>query len=304
MPVSLRTAANFRNKDCFEIWNPSLDAFSGCVPGRLRRADPSVTVSHRNTRRDSIMLSPNSNAPMGAAVLRHSLSGEIFLIGQAPRVDAINGASYRETRRAHRVGLPSGGKGEYKQVALQGSGDNLGPVTLTTTAHVYMDVEFSVTYTTPGATASEVGEYLVFCSDNVPAREGDYLTLGNEYYRADQWFRESGFLCAKTVRLPPRFVTATFYYSGSGSPVFDPVTGSNSYGPMITRQVSVTIGEANKVGRPTDGVAESLVLYININHIGFSPELGMQVTIGARTYRVIKVGSRMENKQWKIEVAP
>jgi hypothetical protein len=238
------------------------------------------------------------------SVVQHNLSGVVFLLSPTFEQDAWQGgAAYTEMHRCHKVMPPSGGKGIYRPVTVDGAGDDLGPVTVGPPTVVYLDFERSGSGEPDETTQTVEEEVYAFCSANVTPSPGDFLTLGTTTYRVDEWFHDIGFLAGKAVLAEPAYTTVTFLLPGNA--VFDPATGILTNSAAAERQVSVLIDSSEVVGRPTDrDLDEKQTLYIFTHHIGFDPEPGQQVEIAGRTLRVTRVDSNVEGKQWKVEVRP
>jgi len=305
MPLSIGTAAQNWNVEHFSRWDPTTDTFGPGVVGRKRRIDPFVSLWSKASRRANLHFVPGSDTS-GWAVVRHDLSGDVFLLSATIDRDAWQGgSSYNEMYRAHKVTSPSGGKGLYTPVTVSGSGDNLGPVVMGPDVVVYLDVERSGSGEPRETVDTVEQEVYVFCSSNAAPKEGDFLTLNGVPYRVDEAYFDTGFQCTKTVQAAPAYTTVVFSFPGATAPVYDPSTGGFTIGTWEERQVSVLTDESENVGRPTDrDLEEAQTLYIYTRHIGFSPLPGMQVAIGSRKWRVTRVDSNLEGKQWKVRIEP
>lgn len=305
MPLSIGTAAQNWNIEHLSLWDPATDTFGPGVQGRLKRIDPFVSLWHRSSRRMNAFFQPGTDTSTWA-VIRHDPTGIIFLLSATKEQDAWQGGPvYAEMRRCAKVMPPSGGKGLYTPVTVSGSGDNLGPVVLGPDVVVYLDVERSGSGEPRETVDTVEQEVYVFCSSNAAPKEGDFLTLNGVPYRVDEAYFDTGFQCTKTVQAAPAYTTVVFSFPGATAPVYDPSTGGFTPGTWEERQVSVLTDESENVGRPTDRDLEAAqTLYIYTRHIGFSPLPGMQVEIGDRKWRVTRVDSNLEGKQWKVRIEP
>lgn len=305
MPLSLTNAAQNWNQEEFLFWDSLSDMFVEGVPGRMKRSDPFVSLWNKASRRANVFFTPGT-VTTGVDVIRHNLTGTVFLLSPTGEFDAWQGGgAYQEMRRAHKVTPPSGGKGVHRSVTVSGTGDDLGPVTVGPETIVYLDVERSGDSNPQETIEVSEQEVYLFCSANITPASGDFLQLDGADFRVDEWFHDTGFLAAKAVKSAPSYTTVTFSFPGATAPVFDPTTGTMAAGTYEERQVSVLIDASEAVGRPTDlDYEEKLTLYIYTNHIGFPPEVGQQVEISGRTYRVVRVDSGVSDLQWKVEVRP
>jgi hypothetical protein len=303
MPVSIATAAQFHNREEFLVWNPATGLFLKKLIGRASRMPTTISIRQLSSRREEVYVVPGQDLS-NVCVIKHSLTGFIFLVSRDRDQDAwLNGDSYSCRVLTQKVVAPSGGSALLYSVDVTGSGDNLGAVVLTSSS-VYVDTEFGSASVPPDTINLEVGKYLIFCSANVTPKRGDFVLFNSLHYRVEEWFSENGFLCGKAVQEPPSFVTATFYLSKEGAPVFDPVTGAMTDGSLSERKVSVTLDKVLEDGRPTDSVVESFEMYIDVRHIGFVPRIGLPVKVGARTYKVVSVVKSEDNLQWRVGIKP
>lgn len=305
MPLSLSNAAQFCNTEEFLFWNPATDTFSAGVPGRMKRADPFVSLWNKASRRANVFFTPGT-VTTSVVVIQHNLTGAIFLLSPTGELDAWQGGSaYQEMRRAHKVMPPSGGKGIHRSVTVSGTGDNLGLVTIGPETVAYMDVERSGSSEPLETVATVEQEVYLFCSANVTYAPGDFLQLNGTYYRVDEWFHDTGFLSAKAVKAAPAYTSVTFLIPSATSPVFSPSTGGLTTADYTERAVSVQVDASEAVGRPTDrDFAEKFTLFIYSNHIGFTPFPGQQVVLDGVTYRVVRVDHNLSRLQWKVEIKP
>jgi hypothetical protein len=305
VPLSLASAAQFSNSEQFLFWNPATDTFGSGIAGRIKRIDPFVSLWHKASRRANIYFAPGTDASAVTAI-QHNLTGTVYLLSRTFEQDAWQGGSaYNEMHRAHKAMAPSGGKGQYLPAAVSGSGDDLGAVTLGPAVTIYLDVERSGSARPDESIQLAENESYVYLSANVTPQEGDFLVLGTTSYRVEEAFFDTGFLATKTVKAAPAYTTVTFSFPGASAPVYDPSTGGLTSGSWDEREVSVLIDDTEIVGRPTDrDLEESRTLYIYTRHIGFEPLPGMQVEIAGRTYRVVRVDSNVEARQWKVKVEP
>jgi hypothetical protein len=303
MPVSIRTAANYFTNEKFSWWNPTADQFQGCFLARTRRIDNFVSLWHRSSRREHIYIRPDA-CYENTGVFRHDTNSEIYLVSETEEADGWQGGSpYSKMVRAHKVSGPSGGKGQYYPVTVSGTGDNLGAVTVGPATTVYADTELRTVTNADDSVEIVTGEYLLAYSRNAFAAEGDF------FYHLDQWYRvlepyyDSGYHYCRAANQEPAFVTATFALSTTST--FNPTTGTFSAGTATTREVSVLIGNTLIDGRPSDNdLAEQLTLYVYLRHIGFTPAVGMTLSLLSKAYKVIKVSKHYENKQYELVVAP
>lgn len=304
MPISLATAAQNWNTEEFLVWDPALNTFPRTVYGRKRRIDPFVSLWHRSSRRSAIFLTPGQDLT-DVSVVRHSPSDVTYLISPTIEVDDYPGAgNYSRMVRCQKAAAPLGGQAELYPVRTSGTGDNLGAVSVGPAEVVYVDIELRTSEDPESALNEQVGDYLVFCSRNVSPLDGDYIKLNDIYYRAEEWYSESGFLCARATQGAPSFVTATFYLLDASAPVFDPATGEMTAGvSQGTRVVSVQIGRSEVVGKPSDAVpAQKLACYVDARHIGFAPVIGQRVVLDSVTYYVGMLERDSTNLQWKLEL--
>lgn len=303
MPVSIRTAANYFTNEKFSWWNPTADRFEGSFLARTRRIDNFVSLWHRSSRREHIYVRSDAYYE-DTGVFRHDADSQLYLVSETTESDAWQDSpAYSRMVRAHKLSGPSGGKGQFYPVTVAGTGDNLGAVTIGPAVAIYADSELRTTTNADDSVGLVVGEYLLAYSRNVEASNGDFFYHLGQWYKVLEAFSDSGYHYCRANKQDPLFVTATFTLSTTSA--FNPVTGTFSSGTDTTREVSVQIGEELVDGRPTDNdLAEQLTLYIYLRHIGFTPAVGMKLSLLGQAYKVIKVLKHYENQQYELVVAP
>jgi hypothetical protein len=304
VPLSLTTASQYWNVESFEFWDPISDTFGPGVQGRMRRVDPFVSLWHKASRRGNIHFVPGTDVS-GVSVIRHPLSGLIFLLSHTAEVNAWqNEPAYNEMHRVHKAVPPSGGKGLYLPVTVSGSGDDLGPITMGPPQIVYLDVERSGLEVPEHTVNVKLGAFYIACSRVYSPRSGDVLSLDGKEYMVYQWFWDTGFLYAAVVEGSPKYITVTFRLEDANSPVFDPSTGRLTTGNYVERQVSAQVGSATISGMPSDrDVKDKQVIFIYTGHIGFKPTVGQQVVIDGRVRSIVRVAYSDEQAQFELEIS-
>lgn len=311
MPASIKIAANYFKRDTFSIWDAVTNTFKDTLvgSGRQNRADRFVSLWPRSSRRTHLFLQPEQDAytPQNLMVLRHDSSGDIYLISETTESDFWQGNAvpYDRIVRAHKLMPPSGGPALFYPVRTTGTGDNLGAVQIGPAQHCWADTELRSTNKTEGTEETSVGEYFVTYSRNIAMREGDFIFVRDRHYRIMEEFPDSGFMSSRASQESPKFVTFTFNLPGTGTTVFDPVTGTLTSPAPATRQVSGLIGRRSRAGDTTaNTIKDTMTLYIYIEHIGFDPTVGQTVSLGTTNYRIREVAKFVENKQWVLTLEP
>ncbi|NCC41403.1 MAG: hypothetical protein EOM21_18650 [Gammaproteobacteria bacterium] len=311
MPASIKIAANYFKRDVFTLWNPTTNLFDTKIAGsgRQNRADRFVSLWPKSSRRTHLFLQPEQDAytPQQLIAIRHDSSGDIYLISETTESEFWQGKAdpYDRIVRAHKLSPPSGGPAQFYPVRTAGTGDNLGLVQVGPAQNGWADTELRSTNKPDGSEETAIGEYFVTYSRNFSVLEGDFIFVRSRYYRIMAEFPDSGFMSSRASQESPKFETLVFDWPATSPSVYDPVTGTFTAATNGTRLVSGLVGTRRRTGDTREhALKATLQVYIYVNHIGFTPRLGQQVTHDGTVYHVQSVVKQIEDKQWVLELEP
>lgn len=305
MGLSLKTAAQRFSKDLFAIWDPVSDTFETVpsVRGKRFRIDRFTTIYHRPTRRAYIrLLDP---AFPGVGVIKRSGTDEVYLVSETLHTDIEAGQlRYEDLRMSHLVTPPSGGFGTFTPVRTTGTGENLGPVNLSTSYNVYLDLELQSAVNVEENIDAVTPRFILNHSANVEPLHGDMFYLDGRSFIVSVPYVDGGLRSARVSELPPAYETFT-YRKRSGTGGYNPTTGQVTQG-VTDLLFSGILGRIQKTDQTqTAGTTAptQMELYVYEHHVGFQFEVGNVVLKDSVTYYVNSVVRLREDKQWKIELS-
>lgn len=305
MPVSLRIAAGYFQRETFLVWDPDTHAFGPrTLLGRKKRIDAFVSLWHRSSRREHIYVGFDEETA-DIFALQHLTTGVPYLLSETQEADSWQADDnvYNHMLRCHKVSGPSGGIVYHYPVTVAGEGDDLGPVVMETAIQGFADAELRSTGEPDGTVQVASGEYYLAYSRNLSVVEGDYLRLNGEDYLVMETNSDSGYQYVRAKQETPRFQTVTFQLPSSTPAVFDPKLGRMTGGTEIVRDVSVLIDKQERSGSlPQHQLGERMTLFIYRRHIGFAPALGQTLRYNGIPFTVDAVKQNIEDKQWQVEV--
>ncbi len=306
MPASIRISSGFFKRETFEVWDPVAKRFGPTtLVGRKKRIDAFVSLWHRSSRRDHIYVLPGSQTAAISA-LRHVTTGVPYLVSQTQDADSWqqNGNVYEVMLRCHKVSGPSGGEALHYPVAVAGSGDDLGPVTIGPAVLGFADTELRSTNEAEGTIRVAGAEYFVAYSRNLAVSEGDYINVAGDDFLILERHYDSGYCYSRAKQESPHFQTVEFKLPSTTPGVFDPRTGKVTGVSEVTRQVSAFISAQSRTGNLAEhSLSERLTLFIYLRHIGFIPQLGQGVMLNGVRYTLDSIRQSLEDKQWQLELS-
>lgn len=301
---SLRSAAARFQEDLFYCWDDDQEAFdttsAGQRVGRLFRIDRFTTIYHRPTRRRQITFPPGSPMP-SSRVVKHASTGEIFILSDSVRNDAVNNVVYERIVSAHLAMAPSGGLGTLLRPTITGAGDDPGPADLVEICKLYFDSELRTTQNEPDSEEVATGHYFLTLPNSQTVLDDDWLVFGQQYYKIVEAYPDSGFLMARAVKENYNLVTITYYLNTGAGGSYDASTGTFTPTVRESRQISALISRtADSTVMGGLAEAETLKCYIAIGHIAWDPMLDDVIEISSKVYRVKTVTMGKNGLQWEL----
>ena len=303
---SLRASAARFQDDLFYSWNSGTELFdtssSGRFTGRLFRIDRFTTIYHRPTRRRQLTIPPDVVLP-ASKVVKHAATGEIFILSETMRNDAVNNRVYDRVLAVHLAMAPSGGLGSLRRHEIEGTGDDPGPAALTEVAKIYFDAELRTAQREQGGDELDIGQYFLTFPHAVPVRDEDWVVFGSTYYKIVEPYIDGGFSMARAVKHTYDLVTVTYYRSTGAGGGYDPTTGILTPSVTEERLISATVVSREDVADTADsGELEKLRLYVDVEHITWDPSVGDLIKVGDWTYRVARVSMSRSQLQWELSL--
>lgn len=303
MGLSLKSSAQRFSRDRFSVWDATTNTFEPkpSLTGKRFRIDRFTTIYHRPTRRSYIrLLDP---AFPGVGVIRREGSGEIYLLSETLNTDTEMGRTrYEELRMSHLVMPPSGGQGTFTPVRTTGTGENLGPVDMTASFPVYLDLELQSAVNVEENIDAVTPRFLINHSSNVDPLHGDVFYFNGRSFIVSVPYVDGGLRIARVAELPPVYDTFT-YRKRSGTGGYDPVTGTVTSG-VTDLQFSGILGRIQKSDNQSQQTAPNkMELYVYEHHVGFQFEVGNSVLSNSVVYYINGVTRLREDKQWKVELS-
>lgn len=305
MGVSLKSVSKRFSTDIFSPWDAVNDRFlvskSDQFKGRLFRVDRFTTIYHRPTRRAFIAWVEDLPA---SGVIRREGTEEVFLVSETMKSEVLDGRYvYDRLRQSHLATPPSGGSGAFYPVTTTGTGDDLGPISMSVAVPVYVDTELQGVASAEDTEDVSVSRFLINHSLNVSPQPGDYFKWSNRWFLVNTPYIDGGLRVVRASELVPAYETMTYLKHTGASPGYSPVTGVVS--PVtVSRQFSALIGLNQLTGPTTEFKStRSMVLYVYVRHIGFDPQLGDAIQHQGVTYQIDRVTMRRDELQWKLEVS-
>jgi len=296
--LSLKVAAQRFQDETYDLWDSGLDDFVGTMVGRLFRVDRFKTIYHRPTRRQKMTVKDMGSLP-DSMVIRRQLDGEVFIVCDTNEREFWAGQNYDNVITVNRVA----GKGSLVKARVLGSGDDLGAVNLNLEIPTYLDFELRTATDEPGTQDIFIGNYIaVFSKNAADARPGDYFKLGDDTYRVDLLYVDSGFQHARVVKEPFSYVTAN-YKLHTGGRAYDPSTSTYNTGAAVDRAVSIIIPNIKKEQDAERDYRQVVDAFIYKRHIGFRPKLQDELQVDGDTYEIVEVTEFGENDQWKLRLS-
>lgn len=303
MGLSLKTAAQRFSKDLFAIWDPTTNTFETVpsVKGKRFRIDRFTTIYHRPTRRAYIrLLDP---AFPGVGVIKRSGTDEVYLVSETLHTDIEAGQlRYEDLRMSHLVTPPSGGAGTFTTVRTTGTGEDLGPVDMTTSYNVYLDLELQSAVNVEENIDAVTPRFILNHSANVEPLHGDVFYFNGRSFIVSVPYVDGGLRATRVSELPPAYETFT-YRKRTGTGGYDPITGQVTQG-VTDLLFSGILGRIQKTDDQRQQTTPTqMELYVYEHHIGFQFEVGNVVLKDSTAYYVNAVTRLREDKQWKVELS-
>jgi hypothetical protein len=303
MGLSLKTAAQRFSGDEFTVWDPTTNTFGPTtIKGKRFRIDRFTTIYHRPTRRSYIRLLDPSFP--GVGVIKRVNGGEIYLISETLNTDIEAGdLRYEDLRMSHLVTPPSGGYGTFMPVRTTGTGEDLGPVDLSTQIPVYLDLEFQSAINIEEAVDETIPRMILNHSTNAAPLPGDIFQRAGRTFIVNVPYIDGGLQAARVSELPIPYTTLT-YRVRTGTGGYDPVTGTVTQG-VTDRLFSGIIGRIQRDTEQsvtTPSAPTKIDLYVYEHHVGFNFALGNQILHEGTAYYIAAISQRREKVQWKLEL--
>lgn len=304
MGLSLKVSARFFSRDTFQVWDATTDSFTELptIRGKRFRIDRFTPIYNRPTRRAFIRLF--DPAYPGVGVIKRVGTEEIYLLSETLNTDIENGTlRYEDMRMSHLAVPPSGGQGIFTPATILGTGDDLGPVDLTTQTKAYCDFEFFSTVATPDTT-TETGSsrFIMNHSMNISPQTGDLFTFNGRTFIITAPYVDGGLRAARVIELPNPYEIFS-YKIRTGTGAYNPSTGKVTQ-TVTERLFSGIIGNTTKSteqGAMNSAAAKTkLELYVYERHVGFEFVLGNQITHNGATYYVDSITRNREESQYKL----
>jgi hypothetical protein len=301
--MNLRRISKHFDSEEFERLDPVTRIWGNPFVGRLAVTDRFLSNFNRPTRKRMLYTDFDSDLEQ-FDVIRHIVTGDVYLIGVA-RKDTFKLAKTTQLLICHMV-TPNGlsaGLAEVIRPEVNGSGDDLGWVTMTPVGTAYVDLELRATSAEPGSKDVHIGSYYAWTESHWPFKDGDKFVVNGQHYIVEETAYDAEIQHLRVISRDQNYTNAVFDL-GAVSKVFDPVT----------RRFVETVGTRNVSGLLTnlhnsnDGyerdAADYAELRINLNHIGFEPKPGMkvQLAVNDKFYTVSYVGQSEHRKQWVVRL--
>lgn len=303
---SLRSAAARFQEDLFYSWDSVNEVFntgsSGQIIGRLFRIDRFTTIYHRPTRRRQITFPPGTALP-ASGVVKHASTGEIFILSDTVRADAVKNVVYDRIVSAHLAMPPSGGLGSLRRPTIEGTGDDPGAAVLNEVRQVYFDSELRAASAQPDTEDVSIGHYFLTFSVAAGVMDDDWLVFGSEYYKIVERYPESGFMSARAIKESYTLLPITYYRSTGAGGGYNPTTGEFTPTVRDARQISALISKTeSSMWAGGIGESETRKLYIDVNHITWDPTVDDVIDVSGHKYLVTGVTVGKNQLQWELNV--
>ena len=294
----LSLAAGFFHDERFDLWDTLLnDWVTEAFTGRLYVFDRFKTIYHRPTRRETLGIKPGVPSPAGQ-VIRHSSTGDIFIVTQTERFDADADKVYDRAFALHRpIGL-----GTLERYDSTGTPPDMGEEVPIHSEPVWYDIELRTDAEDDEAYQSYHGNYFLTMPMSTTVRKGDWiLGVDGATYRVDEPYIDGGFRLARAQDVPYPKETFTYLARDLSTGGYDPATGEytqpQSTGYDFSAQIVKLIHSV--AGDERDSHQSDLEIAVDTRTIGFTPEVGYRVIRGrdSRTYRIDEVREGSEADQ-------
>ena len=270
------------------------------ITGRLGPVDRFLSIYNQPTRMRGLFLRPGTTLP-ASRIVKHEASNRIYLLG-VERMDAkwdeAGGDPYVSVISAHDVSesvLGYGGVCTITRRVPLGPQDNPGWLVETEVCQTYSDLQHYSSAKEPQVFDHKTSTFVAWFSSAITLMAHDKVQVGPTSYRVQETFSDMGMLGARLTRDPdPRMdvqvVRVTREYN------------ENTYDYHTTRQVfNVTVAVPLVEDTALWGDRESSVtLSIQAEHIGFPPEVDMEVIFQGVSRRVSQVINPAGDSQYKV----
>ena len=294
----LKGPATFFHTDSFSEWNPALERFDPSFTGRLYPFDRFKTIYHRPTRRETLGVDDNVILP-DSMVIRHDASGEVFIVGETLRFDSDGNYLYDRAYSLHRPSMFL----DVIRPAIQGSGDDLGPLVSTSIGKLHLDTELRTAETERDAYEKFKGRFFITMPDSLKIQKGDFLVGDGKSFRVTIQYYDGGYQMARADEFTDEREVLTYKLPTGSGAAYDPATGTYTASATVDRQFSAIVSPVSdeEASDKTELQAHYIRLYIEFDHIGFSPAPENRVVRGVDNYLIKKVKSDPESKQWVVD---
>lgn len=301
---SLRSAAARFQHDEFHPWIEADGAFDtsaeAIIVGRLFRIDRFTTIYHRPTRRRQITLPPRTVLPQ-SLVVKHRLTGEIFILSQSHRMDSVAASVYDDIVTGHLAMPPSGGRGTVFRPTLQGTLDDPGPAELIEIADTYMDVELRTTENVANAEEQTVANTMIVISSSVSVADNDWVRLNGANYKVTEPYFDGGFTYVRALKEPYDLSVLTYYFDTGFGGGYDPETGVVTQTVTEAKQISGIVVLKQETASGTGEVeAWSGKAYIDVNMITWKPTINHSIEYAGVKYKIVSVTLGKAAVQWEL----
>ena len=303
---SLRSAAARFQHDEFHPWIEADGAFDtsaeAIIVGRLFRIDRFTTIYHRPTRRRQITFPPRTILPQ-SLVVKHRLTGEIFILSQSRRMDATAVSVYENIVTGHLAMPPSGGLGTVFRPALQGTLDDPGPAEWIEVANTYMDVELRTTENAEHAEEQAIAHTMVVLPASVSAADNDWIRLNGATYKIVELYIDGGFSYARAIKEQYDMSVITYYFDTGSGGGYDPETGTLTQTVTELKQISaIVVLKKETTSGIGDTEAWSGTAYIDVNLVTWEPTVNHSIEHAGIRYKIMSVSLGKSAAQWELKL--
>lgn len=283
----LKLAAKYFHGEIFENWARASNAWNTGFEGRIYVFDRFKTIYHRPTRRETLGIAREVTLPSDL-VLKHAATDVVYMVSATDRTDVDYVNIYDRARALHRAS----DLGTLVRYSTQGTEDNLGVLVAVSQGYVYYDTELKSDTSDQSAFAlqqgDKVGQYFVTLPDSLPAEDGDYiLSSTGDYFRLDILYNDGGYLLARATGMAPNHETMVYELRTGAGGSYDPDTGVVTPATRADRNFSGYVGSLEKSDQDVEGgVDYDLEVWVDVDHVGFTPVPGDYVRARGLRYHI------------------